>query len=182
MSKYLEPARSWSQNGSKPNSITLSGRRQVRPDNVMEFGLNATSRLARWRRQANELTMRRHFTRSTGRRRRVFLGEGALRVRTVQATGIILSWFQGINGKPTFCRLANPSWLSAICNYFVDIAAWSPKSLKIFPPKAAFLEKTPYGQIFKNVFRTESWWHRTTSYVQTLWNLVDRKFEKSCVN
>ena len=30
MSRLLEPARTWSQTGSKPNSITLSGRRQVR--------------------------------------------------------------------------------------------------------------------------------------------------------
>ena len=30
MSRQLEPARSWLRTGSKPNSITLSGRRQVR--------------------------------------------------------------------------------------------------------------------------------------------------------
>ena len=29
MSRYLEPARSWSQTGSKPNSVTLFGRRPV---------------------------------------------------------------------------------------------------------------------------------------------------------
>jgi len=54
---------------------------------------NAISRLARWLRKANELAMRRHFGRSTGCRRRVFFffwggGEGALRVRALQATGM----------------------------------------------------------------------------------------------
>ena len=38
--RYL--VRSWSQTGSKPNSLRYPGRRQVRtsfePDNVMEFG------------------------------------------------------------------------------------------------------------------------------------------------
>ena len=42
-----------------------------------------------WRRQVNELVMRRHFTRSTERRRRVFWGQGALCVHAVQSTGII---------------------------------------------------------------------------------------------
>jgi len=37
-----------------------------------EVNSNTTSRLATWRRQANEIAMRRHFATTTGRRRRVF--------------------------------------------------------------------------------------------------------------
>jgi len=44
-----------------------------------------------------------------------------------------------------------------------------------------FWKKTPYGQIFKNVFRKDSWRHRSTSCGQISWNLADRKSVKSCV-
>jgi len=35
-----------------------------------------------------------------------------------------------------------------------------------FSRKVAFWEKTPYGQIFKNIFRKASWRHRSTSCMQ----------------
>jgi len=44
-------------------------------------------------------------------------------------------------------------------------------------PKVAFLEKkSPYGQIFIDVFHKDSWRHRSTSCVQISWKLT-----KSCV-
>jgi len=125
--------------------------------------------------------MRRHFSRSKGRRRRVFLGQGDLCVRAVQATGITLSWFQRKNVKSTFRMFAIPSWVSAICNHFGDIAAWSPKSLKIFPEKLPFSKKTPYGEIFKILFRKDSPPYGSMSCVQISWNLADRKSVKSRV-
>ena len=44
-----------------------------------------------------------------------------------------------------------------------------------------FGKKTPYIQIFTNVFRKDSWRHRSTFCVQISWNLADRKSAKSCV-
>jgi len=42
-------------------------------------------------------------------------------------------------------------------------------------------KKTPYGQILTNVFRSDSWRHKSTSCVQISWNLADRKSVKSRV-
>ena len=44
-----------------------------------------------------------------------------------------------------------------------------------------FWKKNPYGHIFRNVFRKDSWRHRSMSCVQISWNLADRKSVKSCV-
>jgi len=85
----------------------------------------------------------------------------------------------GTDGKPTFRRRANQSWFSKICNHFADIADWSRKSLTMFTQKLTFLGKRP--QIFKNVFRKNSPFLRSTSCVQISWNLADRKSVKSCV-
>jgi len=74
-------------------------------------------------------------------------------MRRLQATGMTTSWFQpfyGINGKPTFRRLANRSWVSAIFNHFRDIAAWNPKSLKTVTPKVAFWKKDWLREDFQN--------------------------------
>jgi len=57
----------------------------------------------------------------------------------------------GTDGKPTFRRFANLSYHSAICNHFGEIAAWSPKSLKIFPKKLPFRKKDPLRENFQNV-------------------------------
>ena len=84
-------------------------------------------------------------------------------------------------GKPKFRRRASRPWVSAICNHFADIAAWSQKSLKIITQKLTFWKKDPYGQIFKNLFRKDSRWHRSTYCVRISWNLADRKLVKSCV-
>ena len=57
-----------------------------------------------------------------------------------------------VNGKPTFHRHANLSWLSKICNYFGEIAAGSRKSLTLIKPKWRFFgKKTPYGN-FSQMF------------------------------
>ena len=86
------------------------------------------------------------------------------------------------NGKSTFCRRANLSWLSAICIHLEEIAAWSRKLLTTFKQQLTFLEKkTRYRQIFKNVFQNDSPSVRSTSCVQISWNLADRKSVKSCV-
>jgi len=67
---------------------------------------------------------------SHGRRRRVFLGEKLLSVCEGYRPGESL-WVHsnGVNGKPTFHRRSNLSWLSKICNHFGEIAAGSRKSL-----------------------------------------------------
>jgi len=85
----------------------------------------------------------------------------------------------GINGKPTFRRRANQSWCSATCNHFAVIAAWSRWrcSCKSWP----FWKKTPYGQIFTNVFPKGSPSLRSTSCGQILWNLAHQKLVKSCI-
>jgi len=82
---------------------------------------NAASRLATWRRHANELVML--FYTTTGRRRRVFFVTGCS--SCARCTGQGNDWVDsmGTNGKPTFRRRPNRSWVSAICNHFADIAA-----------------------------------------------------------
>ena len=72
----------------------------------------------------------------------------------------------GVNGKPTFHRRANLSWLSKICNRFGEIAAGSRKSLTSIKPKWRFFweKKTPYGQIFTNVFQSPTCGHGNTSF------------------
>jgi len=122
----------------------------------------------------------RHYVCSARRKSRRCPGMSFL-VRSLQATGMALSWFHGTNGKPTFHRLANLSWLFEICNHFGDIAAWSPKSLKTVAQIAFFEKKSPYRQIYINVFQKDSWRHRSTSCVQFSWNLADRKSVKLCV-
>ena len=87
----------------------------------------------------------------------------------------------GTDGKPTFHRRANLSWLSAICIHFREIAAWNRKSLTMFTYLVTFLEKNPYWQIFKNVLRKNSCGRGSTSCVQISWNLADRKSVKSRV-
>ena len=63
----------------------------------------------------------------------------------------------GTDGKSTFHRRANQSWLSKICNHFADITAWSRKPLTMFTQKLPFFgKKTPYGQIFENVSQKDS--------------------------
>ena len=84
----------------------------------------------------------RHYVCSARRKSRRCPGMSFL-VRSLQATGMALSWFHGTNGKPTFHRLANLSWLFEICNHFGDIAAWSPKSLKTVAQIAFFEKKVP---------------------------------------
>ena len=70
----------------------------------------------------------------------------------------------GVNGKPTFHRRANLSWLSKICNRFGEIDSGSRKSLTSIKSKwRFFVKKTPYGQIFTNVFQKPRRWHGNTS-------------------
>ena len=59
--------------------------------------------------------------------------------------------------------------------------AWSRKTLKIFQKFLRFLEKPPYGKIFKILFRKFSSPHRSTYCIQISCNLADGKSVKSCV-
>jgi len=56
------------------------------------------------------------------------------------------------DGKPTFRRRANQSWLSKICIHLGEIAAWSWKSLMTFMQKSTFLEKRPLMGKFSQMF------------------------------
>jgi len=87
----------------------------------------------------------------------------------------------GNNGKSAFRRLANWSCVSAICNHFGDIAAWSCKSLQIFAQTLPFWKKSPCGKIFKIFFRKDSLPLRSPSCLQISWNLADQKSVKSFV-
>jgi len=59
------------------------------------------------------------------------------------------------------------------CHDFPRFVFRSQKSLTMFKPNMRFSEKkTPYGQIFKNVFQKDSCEHRSTSCVQISWNLA----------
>jgi len=93
-----------------------------------------------------------------------------------------LSWFQRYGWKANIPWRANLSSLSKICNHFGEITAWSRKSLTIIIYLLRFLgKKTPYRQIFTNLFQRNSPRLRTKSCVQISWNLADRKSAKSCV-
>ena len=71
----------------------------------------------------------------------------------------------GVNGKPTFHKRANLSWLSKICNRFGETDSGSRKSLTSIKPKWRFFgKKTPYGQIFTNVFQKPHRARGNTSY------------------
>jgi len=59
---------------------------------------------------------------------------------------------KGADGKPTFRRLANLSWLFEICNHFGDIAAWSPKSLKMVAQNLPFWKKVLLRANFQKMF------------------------------
>jgi len=85
----------------------------------------------------------------------------------------------GTDGKPAFHRRANLSSLSKTCNHFPEIPAWSRKSLTM---TKVFRKKDPLRANFqKKNFRKDSPRHRTTSCMQILWNLADRKSAKSCI-
>ena len=59
----------------------------------------------------------------------------------------------GVNGKSTFHRRSNLSWLSEICNRFGEIAAGSRKSLTSIKPKWRFFwEKDPLRANFHKCF------------------------------
>ena len=58
----------------------------------------------------------------------------------------------GTDGKPTFRRHANQSWLFKICNHFADIAAWSRKLFTMFTQKLTFLKKDPLWTNFLKCF------------------------------
>jgi len=58
----------------------------------------------------------------------------------------------GTDGKPTFRRRANLSWLSKICIHFREIVAWSRNSLTTFMHLLTFLEKDPLRANFQKCF------------------------------
>jgi len=67
---------------------------------------------------------------SYGRRKEYFWEKKLLSVCAGYRPGESL-WvhFNGVNGKPTFHRRTNLSWLSKICNRFGEIDSGSRKSL-----------------------------------------------------
>jgi len=70
----------------------------------------------------------------------------------------------GVNGKPTFHRRTNLSWLSKICNRFGEIAARSRKSLTSIKPKLRFfVKKDPLRANFHKCFPKPQ--HRTRNHV-----------------
>jgi len=120
---------------------------------------------------------------SYGWRRRVFLGKKLLSVCAGYRPGESL-WVHsnGVNGKPTFHRQSNVSWLSKICNHFGEIAAGSRKSLTLIEQKLRFWGKRPltgkFSQMFSKAPRADM---ETHLFVQILWNLANRKSVKSHV-
>jgi len=59
----------------------------------------------------------------------------------------------GVNGKSTFHRWSNLSWLSKICNRFGEIVAGSLKSLTLIKPKWRFFgKKDPVQANFHKCF------------------------------
>ena len=109
--------------------------------------------------------------------KRVFLGKKLLSVCGGYMPGESL-WVHsnGVNGKPTFHRRANLSWLSKICNHLGEIPAGSPKSLTLIKQKCFFGEKTPYGQIFTNVSQaaTEDTETRLLCKFREIWSTGSR--------
>jgi len=71
----------------------------------------------------------------------------------------------GVNGKPTFHRQPNLSWLSKICNRFGEIDSGSRKSLTSIKPKWRFFgKKDPLRANFHNVFQKPHRLHGNTSF------------------
>ena len=65
------------------------------------------------------------------------------------------------------------SEFSSIYNHCGVMDAWSRKTLKIFEKFMRLKQTTPYGKIFKLMFRKFSSRHRSTCCVQISWNLAD---------
>ena len=106
--------------------------------------------------------------------------ESTLRVRSLQARGITLSWFHGINGKPTFRRRVT-------CRDFPRFVIISEKSrpevgsrVKIFIQKLPFGRKRPLWANF-HTFSEGIHGDRSTSCMQISWNLAHQKSVKSRV-
>jgi len=86
----------------------------------------------------------------------------------------------GKNAKSTFCRAI--ILVDMVVSFYRSISLRSYSGLKISATNLRLLKKTtPYGEIFKILFRKDSPPHRSTSCVQILWNLADGKSVKSCV-
>jgi len=67
----------------------------------------------------------------------------------------------------------------AICNHCGVMAAWNRKTWKSVEEFLRFFRKTtPYGKIFKILFRKFSPTHWLTSLCSNLWNFADRKSAK----
>jgi len=84
----------------------------------------------------------------------IFLGKKLLSVCAGYSPGESL-WVHSniVNGKSTFHRRSNLSWLSEICNHFGEIAAGSRKSLTLIKQKWKFFgEKDPLRANFHKCF------------------------------
>jgi len=105
-----------------------------------------------WRRHANELLMRFQVSSTSLHGSRNDVDERHSRCAVCCPGEWVWVDSNGKSGKSTFCRLANWSWVSAICNHFGDIAAWSRKSLKIFAQNLLFWKRALCSE----------WIHRVT--------------------
>jgi len=87
---------------------------------------------------------------------------------------LTLSWFQWYEWKanigvpishefPRFVIISQILWPKVRSRWRFSRKSWP------------FWKKTPYGQIFKNVFRKHSWRHRSMYCARISWNLADRK-------
>jgi len=99
------------------------------------------------------------------------------------STGLGNDWVDSnsTNGKPTFRRRANLSTFHDLYSCRRNRGLKSDIVDDVQAKVDVFGKKTPYGQIFTNVFRKDSWRRRSTSCVQIAWNLADQKLVKSCI-
>ena len=94
-----------------------------------------------------------------------FWGKIALRVRGLQAGESLWVHSNGVKKKANIPQAVHLSWLSKICNHLGEIDSGSRKSLTLIKQKWRFFgKKTPYRQIFTNVFQNPTCRHGNTTF------------------
>jgi len=88
---------------------------------------------------------------------------------------------KGTDGKPTFRGVLTCHDFARFV-IFSEISWTEVRSRWRRSPKICLFGRRPLtGKFSKNVFRKDSWQHRSTTCEQILWNLADRKSAKLCV-
>jgi len=85
-----------------------------------------------------------------------------LLVRSVQPKGKTLIDSNGKNGNWTSRRGTIWPWVFGICNHCKVMTAWGRNSGNWKSNFCIFWKTTPYGKIFKILFRKSTWRHRST--------------------